>query len=128
MPFETRRIPKLVIIRFLGRHLPEKSASVTDDPSHTHLDEDFAIARGLSAWIHVRRRPGRAFRTLDNVNGVTHANIEAQARRATEQGQTERRNPASPEAIWLACVSVAPGHRRRKCKQGARPASTPLRW
>jgi hypothetical protein len=49
MPFEIGGIPKLVIIRFLGQYLSEKSASLTDEPSHTHLNEDFAIAPGLAS-------------------------------------------------------------------------------
>src|ERR1043166_785480 len=83
MPFEISDIPKLVIVRFLRWHLPEKSAGLTDEPLRAHLDEHFAIARGLPAWMHVRCRPGRAFRTLDNVSNVTHANGPSLATRRT---------------------------------------------
>ena len=34
-----------------------------------------------------------------NPHGLAAANIEAQARRADAQGKTDKRNPASPEAV-----------------------------
>ncbi len=77
MPFEISGIPKLVSIGFLRRHLPEKPTGLTDNPPYPHLAKDLSIAPGLPVWMHVCHRLGRAFWTLNAVNGVIHANIDS---------------------------------------------------
>lgn len=94
--------------QLLSRHQGRNDQVRETSVAAGHVDAHKQSPKTIAAATRPATSPtGKPFLRLGFIVPLNTPNTQAQARRTSDQGKTERRTPASPEAIWLACSALS---------------------